>query len=121
PAVRRRLAHRPSRGAAPPAGRSPNRSACRSSRTSAPRSGRSQRRQGRAPSEYDNDRPYHREVNWDSAYTDGWAPWDIGEPQPAFVDLAERGEFTSPVLDSGCGTGENSLMLAARGFDVTGI
>jgi len=60
-------------------------------------------------------------VNWDSAYTDGWAPWDIGEPQPAFVDLAERGEFTSPVLDSGCGTGENSLVLAARGFDVTGI
>jgi len=60
-------------------------------------------------------------MSWDSAYTDGWAPWDIGAPQPAFVELAERGEFTSPVLDSGCGTGENSLMLAARGLDVTGI
>ena len=60
-------------------------------------------------------------MSWDSAYTDGWAPWDIGAPQPAFVALAERGEFTSPVLDSGCGTGENALMLAARGLDVTGI
>jgi cyclopropane fatty-acyl-phospholipid synthase-like methyltransferase len=60
-------------------------------------------------------------VSWDSAYADGWAPWDIGAPQPAFVELAERGEFTAPVLDSGCGTGENSLMLAARGLDVTGI
>jgi len=60
-------------------------------------------------------------VSWDSAYTDGWAPWDIGAPQPAFVELAERGEFASTVLDSGCGTGENSLMLAARGLDVTGI
>jgi len=60
-------------------------------------------------------------VSWDSAYTDGWAPWDIGAPQPAFVELAERGEFTSPVLDSGCGTGENSLMLAARDLVVTGI
>ena len=60
-------------------------------------------------------------MGWDDAYAQGWAPWDIGAPQPAFVDLAERGEVASPVLDSGCGSGENALMLAARGLDVTGI
>ena len=60
-------------------------------------------------------------MSWDDAYARGWAPWDIGAPQPAFVALAERGDIESPVLDSGCGTGENSLMLAARGLDVSGI
>jgi SAM-dependent methyltransferase len=60
-------------------------------------------------------------MSWDDAYARGWAPWDIGAPQPAFVALAERGEIASPVLDSGCGTGENALMLAARGLEVSGI
>jgi SAM-dependent methyltransferase len=48
-------------------------------------------------------------------------PWDIGRPQPAFEALADRGEIAGPVLDAGCGTGENALFLAARGFDVVGV
>jgi SAM-dependent methyltransferase len=60
-------------------------------------------------------------VSWNDAYTQGRPPWDIGAPQPAFVGLAAQGEISSPVLDSGCGTGENSLMLAAHGLDVTGV
>lgn len=59
--------------------------------------------------------------SWDEAYTKGWAPWDIGRPQPVFVRLADAGEITSPVLDSGCGTGEHALMLAERGMAVLGI
>jgi SAM-dependent methyltransferase len=59
--------------------------------------------------------------SWDEAYTQGWAPWDIGRPQPVFVRLADAGEFTSPVLDSGCGTGEHALMLAQRGLQVLGV
>jgi len=51
----------------------------------------------------------------------GQAPWDIGEPQPEFVRLAEAGAVEGLVLDVGCGTGENSLYLAARGHDVWGI
>lgn len=58
---------------------------------------------------------------WDDAYTRGWAPWDIGRPQPAFVRLADAGEIRAPVLDSGCGTGEHTLMLATRGFEAVGV
>ncbi len=59
--------------------------------------------------------------DWDSAYTEGWAAWDLGRPQPLWMRLADAGEITSPVLDSGCGTGEHALMLAERGMDVLGI
>jgi cyclopropane fatty-acyl-phospholipid synthase-like methyltransferase len=49
----------------------------------------------------------------------GKAPWDIGKPQRPFVAIADR--VTSPVLDAGCGTGENALFFAARGHRVIGI
>ncbi|HEY5387728.1 MAG TPA: class I SAM-dependent methyltransferase, partial [Thermoleophilia bacterium] len=51
----------------------------------------------------------------------GSPPWDIGQPQPAFEALADAGEIVGPVLDAGCGTGENALFLAARGFEVVGV
>lgn len=47
--------------------------------------------------------------------------WDIGRPQRPFVHLAEAGYVRGPVLDLGCGTGELSMFLARRGFDVLGI
>ena len=60
--------------------------------------------------------------DWDASYTrDLPPPWDIGRPQPAFVRLADAGEIRSPVLDSGCGTGEHALLLASRGHDVLGL
>src|SRR6516164_474194 len=43
----------------------------------------------------------------------GPAPWDIGKPQGCFTATAHR--IISPVLDAGCGTGENALCLAAQG------
>jgi cyclopropane fatty-acyl-phospholipid synthase-like methyltransferase len=48
-------------------------------------------------------------------------PWDIDRPQPAFLQLAERGEIRGRVLDVGCGTGEHVLMCAERGLSATGI
>ncbi|MEC3918613.1 class I SAM-dependent methyltransferase [Nocardia sp. CDC160] len=51
----------------------------------------------------------------------GRPPWDIGEPQPAIVDLEARGGITGLVLDCGCGTGDNALFLAERGHPVHGI
>lgn len=52
------------------------------------------------------------------AYQDK-APWDIGRPQPALIEMADR--ITGSILDAGCGTGENALFFAARGHQVTGI
>jgi SAM-dependent methyltransferase len=56
-----------------------------------------------------------------TAYKDGTAMWDIPVPQPAIVMLAAQGELEGPVLDLGCGTGENGLFLDLLGFDVVGI
>jgi SAM-dependent methyltransferase len=59
---------------------------------------------------------------WDSAYRDPEpAPWDIGRPQPVFVRLAGEGLLRGRLLDSGCGTGENTLLAAAGGADALGV
>jgi SAM-dependent methyltransferase len=58
---------------------------------------------------------------WDDSYKDGTAPWDIGRPQAAFVRLAEEGRWTGAVLDSGCGTGEHTLLAASLGLSVLGV
>lgn len=48
-------------------------------------------------------------------------PWVIDAAQPAFVALAEQEKVVGDVLDLGCGTGDNSIMLAQRGHHVWGI
>ena len=49
----------------------------------------------------------------------GQPRWEIGRPQKALLDVADR--ITGSVLDCGCGSGENALFLAGRGQKVTGI
>lgn len=51
----------------------------------------------------------------------GQALWDIGRPQLAIIKLAEAGKIRGSVLDVGCGSGDNVLCLAARGYDCWGI
>lgn len=57
---------------------------------------------------------------FDSAY-ESVPSWEIGRPQGAVVRLAETGLIVGSVLDVGCGTGRNSLLLAALGNPVLGI
>lgn len=38
---------------------------------------------------------------FEEAYTDA-PPWEIGQPQPEIVRLAEQGEISGDVLDIGC-------------------
>lgn len=66
-------------------------------------------------------RAQDRSVEDFNALYGGTPPWEVGHPQPVFVSLADAGRITGRVLDAGCGTGENALMLADRGLEVTGI
>src|ERR1700719_2949709 len=53
------------------------------------------------------------------AHYAGQAPWDIGKPQKAFIEIADQ--ITGSILDAGCGTGDNALYFADRGCRVMGI
>jgi hypothetical protein len=53
-------------------------------------------------------------LSWDALYSDGPAPWDIGQPQPAIVRLASKDVFAGSVLHAGCGTGGNSETIRSR-------
>jgi SAM-dependent methyltransferase len=58
---------------------------------------------------------------WNDAYR-ATPPWEIGRPQPGFVELIKKGELQpGSVLDIGCGTGENAIFLAESGYIVTGV
>ncbi|WP_406012007.1 class I SAM-dependent methyltransferase [Streptomyces sp. NBC_00984] len=46
-------------------------------------------------------------------------PWELDAPQPLVVELEAAGEITGPVLECGCGLGDNALFLAGRGYEVT--
>lgn len=56
--------------------------------------------------------PVPDRATFENAYA-GQAPWDIGRPQAAFVEVADR--VTGSILDAGCGTGDNALFFVSRG------
>ena len=54
-------------------------------------------------------------------YEKGDLPWQIDRPQPEVLRLIAEEKFTSPILDLGCGSGDNALELARRGYRVLGM
>jgi len=62
------------------------------------------------------------DTNWDQRYQIGDIPWDTGSPDTELIRVLD--EYRIPparACEFGCGTGTNSLYLAARGFDVLGV
>jgi SAM-dependent methyltransferase len=66
----------------------------------------------------DSPRPFH---DFDSIYAEGTPPWDIGRPQPAFVEVGDTGGLVGRVLDAGCGTGEHALLASSLGYEAVGV
>ena len=54
-------------------------------------------------------------------YEKGDLPWQIDRPQPEVIRLIEEDQFASPILDLGCGAGDNAIELARRGYRVLGM
>ncbi len=52
---------------------------------------------------------------------DGDPKWEVEGPQPEVVRLLESGRIKGRVLDVGCGSGENAIYLASKGFSVCGL
>jgi SAM-dependent methyltransferase len=59
---------------------------------------------------------------WDRMYR-GTPSWELGQPDPVLVRALDDRRVQGPgrALDVGCGTGDNAIELAARGFEVTAI
>ncbi|WP_382464752.1 class I SAM-dependent methyltransferase [Streptomyces noursei] len=61
-----------------------------------------------------------REVSYGAASPQAdLIPWRLDGPQPLLVELEAAGEITGPVLECGCGLGDNAVFLASRGHEVT--
>ena len=61
--------------------------------------------------------PVHDRSSFENLYA-GQPRWEIGRPQQAILDVANR--ITGSLLDVGCGTGENALFFVERGCKVMG-
>jgi ubiquinone/menaquinone biosynthesis C-methylase UbiE len=66
-----------------------------------------------------------RYERWKDVYRSGEKgtyPWELGRPRSFLVELVEKGMIRGrSALDTCCGLGTNSLFLAEKGFEVTGI
>jgi len=63
-----------------------------------------------------------QEKRFEERYSRGEIPWDIGRVDVNLAETVERRPLcVGAALDIGCGTGDNTVWLARRGFRVTGV
>jgi len=61
------------------------------------------------------------EERYRERYRSGDTPWDVGQPDFNLMDVVtEKPILSCRVLDIGCGTGDNAIWLAQKGFQVMG-
>lgn len=66
-------------------------------------------------------RPRDR-AHWDQRYVEEDLPWDSGKPDAHLrTVIDEHGINPGRGLEIGCGTGTNSIWLAEKGFEMTGL
>ena len=65
---------------------------------------------------------YVTNADWDTAYREGTPPWDTGVPHAELVRVLDEYDLRpQTVLDIGCGTGADAILLARRRFEVTAV
>ena len=65
---------------------------------------------------------YVTTADWDTAYREGTPPWDTGEPHAELAHVLDEYKLRpETVLEIGCGTGADAILLARRRFEVTAV
>ncbi|MBP0017555.1 MAG: methyltransferase domain-containing protein [Cyanobacteria bacterium SBLK] len=64
-----------------------------------------------------------RSQYWENRYQERDIPWDLNQPAPAFASFLDSPQSPKPGETAvlGCGTGNDALLFAQRGFTVTGF
>lgn len=65
---------------------------------------------------------YASTADWDEAYREGTPPWDSNKPHAELTRVLDEYRLRpQTVLEVGCGTGADAIVLARRRFEVTAI
>jgi methyl halide transferase len=61
-------------------------------------------------------------ADWDTAYREGTPPWDAGRPHAELVNVLDEYRLRpETVLEIGCGSGADAVVLAKRRYEVTAV
>lgn len=65
---------------------------------------------------------YVTTADWDTVYREGNPPWDTGAPHAELARVLDEYRLKpQTVLEIGCGSGSDAILLARRRFEVTAI